>query len=267
MLSAEFRDILGICVVTTVVLGFIGWIIAMLRRAPFTPAQSALYALNYTLTRILWRVQVDGAFPIPPDQGALIVCNHRCPFDPSFIAMTTTRVVHWMVAREYCDHPAFRKLLSLCEVIPIERGAVDTGAIRKAIQLLQQGEIVGLFPEGHINTTDELLLPSRPGAALIAMKARTSVVPCYIHGSPYDGTTLGCFMMPARVRLVIGQPIELMAIDAQENDRKTQDDLMRRFLGAIAQLAGRPDFEPRLISRRRRNQRNRHVVSEEKTSS
>ena len=266
MLSAEIMDFFGICVVTTAVLGFAGWIIAMLRRSPFTPAQSVLYALNYALSRILWRVQIHGDFPIPLGQGALIVCNHRCPLDPSFIALTTPRVIHWMVAREYCEHPAFRKLLSLCEVIPVRRGAVDMAAIRKAIDLLQRGEIVGLFPEGHINTTAELLLPGRTGAALIAMKARTPVVPCYIHGAPYNGTTLGCLLMPARVRLMIGRPIELTTVDASENDRRTLDDLTRRFLGAIARLAGRSDFEPRVIGRRR-DQRNHHVLSEEEPPS
>ena len=34
-------------------------------------------------------------------------------------------------------------------------------------------------------------MPGRPGAALIALKARVPVVPCYIHDAPYDGTMLG----------------------------------------------------------------------------
>ena len=40
------------------------------------------------------------------------------------------------------------------------------------------------------------------GAALIALKARAPVIPCYIHGAPYDDTALGCLLMPAAVRLV-----------------------------------------------------------------
>ena len=144
----------------------------MLRRSPFTPAQSALYALNYVLTRVLWRTRIHGSFPIPPGQGAVVICNHRCPLDPSFMVLTTARVIHWMVAREYCEHPAFRRLLRTCEVIPVRRGAVDMAAIREAIRLVQQGELVALFPEGRINTTAQLLLPGRSGAALIALKAR-----------------------------------------------------------------------------------------------
>ena len=93
-------------------------------------------------------------------------------------------------------------------------------AIRTAIRLVQQGELVGVFPEGRINTTGQLLLPGRPGAAMIALKARAPVVPCYIHGAPYDGTTLGCLLMPASVRLEIGPPIDLSAYFDRDDRRE-----------------------------------------------
>ena len=246
ILSAETGDILAICVVTTVVMVLAGWIVSMLRRSPFSPTQSALYALNYAIARVLWRAQIDGPFPVPPGQGAVIVCNHRCPLDPSFIAMTAPRAVHWMVAKEYCEHPAFRRLLRTCEVIPVRRGGVDMAAIRTAIRLVKNGELVGVFPEGRINTTTQMLLPGRSGAAMIALKASAPVVPCYIHGAPYDETTLGCLLMPAHVRLVIGAPIELTADVDREDQHKTLKKLTRKLLKEIARLGGQPDYEPQL---------------------
>lgn len=249
MLSVEARDFLAICVVTTAGAALAGWIVTMLRRSPFTPLQSALYALNYVVARVLWRARIDGSFPIAPHQGAVIVCNHRCPLDPSFIALLSPRVIHWMVAKEYCEFPLFRRLLQTCEVIPVRRGSIDLAAVRAAIRLVQQGEVVGLFPEGRINTTGQLLLPGRPGAAMIALKARAPVVPCYIHGAPYDGTTLGCLLMPASVRLAIGSPIELSAYFDHNDRHETEDALTRRFLAEIARLAGQPDFQPQTAGR------------------
>jgi 1-acyl-sn-glycerol-3-phosphate acyltransferase len=249
MLSDETRCFLAFCVLTAIGLGIAGWIFRILQRSPFTPAQSALYALNYLLARILWRLRVEGVFPIPPGQGAVIVCNHRCPLDPSFIAMTTTRVVHWMVAKEYCETPVLRELLRTCEVIPVRRGTIDLTAVRTAIRLVEQGELVGIFPEGRINVTKDLLLPGHTGAAMIAMKARAPVVPCYIQGAPYDGTTLGCMVMPASVRLVIGQPIDVASCPEQGDQREAQTALTRRFLVEIARLAGQPDFQPKRVMR------------------
>jgi 1-acyl-sn-glycerol-3-phosphate acyltransferase len=249
MLSVATEDFLAICTVAAFALGLIGWIVSTLRHAPFTLAQSALYVVNYLLVRILWRMQVAGEIGVSHGQGAILVCNHRCPLDPAFIAATTTRVVHWMVAKEYCEYPVFRELLQTCEVIPVRRGAIDLPAVRNAIRLVQQGEIVGLFPEGRINTTSQLLLPGHFGAALIALKARVPVIPCCIHGAPYDGTTLGCLVMPAAVRLVIGRPIDLSAYEDRGDRQETLDEITGRFLREIAKFAGQPDFEPTLIKR------------------
>jgi 1-acyl-sn-glycerol-3-phosphate acyltransferase len=249
MLSAESRDIFAICVLAALGSLLAGWIMLKLRRSPFSPVQSLFYALNYAITRILWRVEIRGRFPIQPGQGAVIVCNHRCPVDPSFIALVVPRAVHWMVAKEYFEFGPLGRFLRMCGSIPVGRGGSDTAATKTAIRTVQDGELVGIFPEGRINTTSQILLPGRPGAALIALKARAAVVPCYIHGSPYDGTTLGCLLMPASVRLEIGQPIDLSPYFDRAGDREVLEELTCGFLRAIAELAGQPEFEPRLASR------------------
>ena len=109
-------------------------------------------------------------------------------------------------------------------------------AIREAIRLVRQGELVAIFPEGRINATAQLLLPGRSGAAMIALKAHAPVVPCYIHGAPYDGTTLGCLLMPASVQLVIGPPIDLSPYYDRHDRRETQAELTSRFLAEIGRL-------------------------------
>ena len=249
MLSAEASDILAVCVLTALGLSLAGWVVVMLRRSPFSPAQSVLYGLVYVLTRVLWRASVHSRFPIPPGQGAVIICNHRSSLDTTFIALAVPRVVHWLVAREYCEFFLFRRLLRLCGSISTNRGGIDTAATKAAIRTVEQGGLVGLFPEGRINTTERTLLPGHPGAAMIALKARVPVVPCYIHGSPYDGTSLGCLLMPATVRLEIGQPIDLSAYFDRASDRELFDELTLQFLKAIAELAGDNGFQPQLAGR------------------
>ena len=170
----------------------------MLRRSPFSPVQSALYALNYVLMRVLWRAQIRGRFPIPPGQGAVIVCNHRCPLDPSFIA----------------DHGAPSRPLDGGQGILRIPGLPPAPASLRGDSRQSRGRRYGrhegghssgrraaswsaCFPKDASTRPSRLLLPGRPGAAMIALKARAPVVPCYIHGAPYDGTTLGCLLMPA----------------------------------------------------------------------
>jgi 1-acyl-sn-glycerol-3-phosphate acyltransferase len=253
MLSTETADILAVCILATLAAAAAGWVVALLRRSPFSLVQSLLYAFNYTVTRVLWRVNIRGRFPIAEGKGAVIVCNHRSSLDPSFIAVTASRVVHWMVAREYCESPIFCKLLQECGAIPVNRGAYDTAATKAAIRIAEQGGLVGIFPEARINTTNERLLPGRSGAAMIAIKARVPVVPCYIEGAPYDGTAVGCLLMPASVNLTIGDPIDLSAYYDRAGDREMLDELTLQFLTAIARLAGDDDFQPKLAGRSRKD--------------
>jgi 1-acyl-sn-glycerol-3-phosphate acyltransferase len=128
-------------------------------------------------------------------------------------------------------------LLQICEVIPVRRGKIDIAALREAIRLVQNGELVGIFPEGRINESKQLLLPGRSGVAMIALDAQSPVIPCFIDGAPYDGTTLGCLFMPATVRLNIGRPIDLSAYANRAHNHKTWNELTDWFLREIAQLS------------------------------
>jgi 1-acyl-sn-glycerol-3-phosphate acyltransferase len=249
MLSPAAAQLLAICVLSLIGLGLVTWAVIRIRRSPFTRVQTALYALLYLIVRILWRAQIVGRLPVPPGQGAVVICNHRGPLDSFSIALTGGRLVHWMVAREYCVHPAFGWFLRISGVIPVSRAGIDTAATKLAIRYAEEGELVGLFPEGRINTTAELLAPGRPGAAMIALKARVPVVPCYITGSPYDGTVWGCLFMPAKIRLTVGQPLDLSEYYGRDNEREVLEHLTKRFLVEIARLAGCADFRPELAGR------------------
>jgi 1-acyl-sn-glycerol-3-phosphate acyltransferase len=225
----------------------LGW--RAMRRTRFTFGQALIMAVTYIYTRVVWRTKIVGRFPLPPNQGAVIVCNHRGPLDPTFIAITLDRMVHWMVAREYVENPALGWAFRICQSISVSRAGADTAATRAAIRYAQSGSLVGIFPEGRINVSTELLLSGRPGAAMVALRARVPVVPCYVEGSPYDGTAWGCLFMPAKVRLVLGQPIDLSPYYGQEEDREVLRMLTKRFLKEIASLAGDPEFEPQLAGR------------------
>jgi 1-acyl-sn-glycerol-3-phosphate acyltransferase len=156
-----------------------------------------------------------------------------------------------MVAREFVEGPAFGWALRTLQAIPVNRGGIDTASTRAAVRFAEGGDLVGIFPEGRINESGELMLPGRPGAALIALRARVPVVPCYLSGSPYDGTTWGFLFMAARTRLVVGKPIDLSAYyNRDEQDKDIHSQLTLRFMREIAALAGKPDYEPRLAGKR-----------------
>ena len=206
-------------------------------RCQFTIPQFLLFVADQLVTRILW-------------QGAVIVCNHRSSVDPFFSYLTTRRVVHWMVAKEYCERGVAAFLMRICQVIPVNRSGIDTASTKQAIRLASAGGLVGMFPEGRINKTDELLLPGRPGAALIALKARVPIIPCYVRGAPVADTLPGHFFRMARVELTVGPPIDTSPYYDRADEREVQEMLTLQLLAEIARLAGAIDFQPKLAGRR-----------------
>jgi 1-acyl-sn-glycerol-3-phosphate acyltransferase len=225
------------------------WLAVALHRSRLNAVQCLLWAGAYLLCKFWWRARWVNRFPLADNQGGVIVCNHRSSVDPFFIQTATGRKIHWLVAREYCEHPAFRWFLSACEVIPVNRGGIDTAATKGAIRMAASGEIVGMLPEGRINMGQEFMLPARPGAALVALKARVPLVPCYISGAPYRRYPWSPLLMPAHVEVRFGEPILLDEYDARGQEDGIEREITRRAIKAIAELAGQPAFEPQIAGR------------------
>jgi 1-acyl-sn-glycerol-3-phosphate acyltransferase len=245
-----FQTVAAACFLVLVLAALLVWAASAIRRSPYTVVQTLLWPPALVLVRMLWRAKLPRGLPLAPHEGAVLVSNHRSSIDPFFVQVIAYRDVHWMVAKEYCDHPAFGWFLRIMEVIPTNRGGIDTAATKLVIRYLKEGKVVGMFPEGRINMTDELLLPARPGAAMAALKAGVPIVPCYIEGSPYDRTPWSPFFMSARVRVRFGDPIDLSYYADRADDREVQAEIMQSVMQEIARLAGRNDFQPRLAGKR-----------------
>ena len=237
---------------TALALALVAAAIALFSRSRFSTFQTVLWFLALLLVKLRWRARWEGTLDMPEGQGAVLVCNHRSSVDPFFIQTATRRKTHWLVAREYVEHWSLAWFLKSSEVIPTSRSGVDTAATRAAIRIAADGGLVGMFPEGRINTTEELLLPVRSGAALVALKARVPLVPIYISGSPYDGRAWSPLLMTARVVVRFGRPVTLTDLFGRENEEGVLEEAMRRCMLEIAFLAGRTDFEPQCAPRRSR---------------
>ena len=203
-------------------------------------------------SRILWRAEINGPFPVADGQGAVIVCNHRNAYDPIYLHLANRRPgpVRWMVAREYIEGPLLSRVADALHIISVGRGGIDTKATKAAIRYAAEGRLIGMFPEGRINLTDKLMLPARPGAALVALRAKVPVIPCYIEGAPKAGSLLAPLFSTAKVRVIVGTPIDLTEYANGKNSRQAQAELTLRLMREIAHLAGQDDFEPQLAGRR-----------------
>lgn len=133
---------------------------------------------------------VEGTENIPKEGGVLVICNHRSIFDPVIMQYVIRRKLHYMSRRELFEYPGllgtfFRWLISFYGAFPVKRWwllrflriyGTNFCGVRLAIELLRRGEVVLIFPEGDINSTQEGLLEFQKGAAFIARCSGATVI-------------------------------------------------------------------------------------------
>ncbi|MEX0975076.1 MAG: lysophospholipid acyltransferase family protein [Bacillota bacterium] len=152
------------------------------------------------IARILFNIKVERTFNIP-DSGAVVLCaNHVSWWDPVLVANATRRPIHFMAKVELFKNPLLAALMRRIHTFPVERGKADLSAIRDSISVLKNQQALGIFPEGTRQRGLDVLGEMHPGAAMVALKTGSPVVPIAIRGRyAFRGT----------VTVVFGEPLIL----------------------------------------------------------
>jgi len=147
--------------------------------------------------------KVEGIENVPATGPLIIAANHVSNWDPVAVGAALTRTVYFMAKEEMFENQILAKFFSAIHAFPVKRGTPDRKAIRKALELLSKGQVVGMFPEGTRSKTGELRKP-QPGVAMIALKAKAQVVPVACIGT--RGLVPCGWRRPFVIR--IGKPVE-----------------------------------------------------------
>jgi len=175
--------------------------------------------------RLFYRWRVEGADRVPSKGPVILCCNHVSWLDPINLGCAVGPRVYFMAKEELFRIPVFGGLLRALGAFPVARGKADRRAIRRALELLEEGKVLGLFPEGTRSRTGRLG-KAQPGAAMIALKSGTPIVPVVVTGSYRPFGKLG---------IKVGDPIHLPGDGRhdRESARKAAGD---RIMEAIAAL-------------------------------
>lgn len=145
---------------------------------------SIVRAILGFLARLAFRVRVEGARNVPESGPAVLCANHISWWDPVLVTASTRRPVHFMAKVELFRYPVLGCILAKLHAFPVDRGKPDLSAIRDSIAVLKEGGLLGIFPEGTRQRGKMTLGEMHPGAAMVALRTRSPVVPIAIRG-PY----------------------------------------------------------------------------------
>lgn len=185
-----------------------------------------LFPFVRTLGLFLVPVRVEGRENLPRSGAYLLVSNHVNWIDPPWLEFVVDRPIRYLAKRELFAVPLVGWLLEQSGILPIERDSADRGALRRALQFLAGGEVVGIFPEGH--RSGGTLLRGRPGVGLIARRSGALVVPVACLGT--ETARIGRFWR-RDVTIRFGEPFR--AVDVAAPDEQALTDAIMRRIAAL----------------------------------
>jgi cytidylate kinase len=184
------------------------------------PLDTLVYRMTYSILRPLWRwvyrMRVVGVENFPLTGPVVIACNHRAMTDPFMLGINVGRQIHYMAKVELWKFKPLAWAMESFGTFPVSRGEADRTAIKLGFEILEQGEVLGLFPEGHCNK-GEGLAPLHSGIGLFSLREGVVTVPAILRGTNL-AFRHGIPHFP-RIDIVIGAPIEMPGPEVPRTDR------------------------------------------------
>lgn len=166
--------------------------------------------------KIFFRPTYIGTELIPTDVNFILAGNHTSYLDPLLLISSTNKTIHFL-AKDSLAKGIKGLLFRSMGIIPVNRKIHDKNALKTAEEELLNEKVIGIFPEGTINRTEEVTIPFKIGAVKMAQDTDTLLVPFTITGKYklFRKSVVIEFYSPYKVK----------------EDLTTENDRLRNFIG------------------------------------
>ncbi|MFB4164309.1 lysophospholipid acyltransferase family protein [Alteribacillus sp. JSM 102045] len=134
---------------------------------------------KFVLT-ILFNIKITGQENVLNDGPFIISSNHTSNYDPILISLIFEKEIHFLAKAELCKHRFTNCFFKKLHIIPVNRqNGIVIRPVRKTLKLLEEGKVVGIFPEGTRVTNGKKVEPKQ-GVAFFGIKSKAPIVPIAI---------------------------------------------------------------------------------------
>jgi 1-acyl-sn-glycerol-3-phosphate acyltransferase len=206
---------------------------------PETPGAPRVPGRIYRWCRAFWRfaffftmrVKSRGSRCLPARGGVILAVTHRSHLDPVVVSTLLDREVGWMARVEFYHHGVLRALMNAVGAFPVNRMRPGVAPIREAIRRLRGGLVVGIFPEGEIQTGNDRVSHGgaiKAGAVYLAALTGCPILPVVVVGS--EKLSSPWPWMPAkwgRLWVRFGEPLHIGPEARQRAGRHAASERLR----------------------------------------
>ena len=188
---------------------------------------NVLIAIMRLWFAIMFKVEIVGKENVPAEGNAIICCNHYSNYDPFAAAIYLDRLPRYIGKKELFENKILAFLLKEVRVFPLDRkAAMDMKAVKTALKILKEGEILGIFAEGTRVKEGEQV-DAKGGVALFAMKGNANVIPCAISGK---------YKFRGKIRVEYGEPLTLDEFRGQKLTAEVMTQITAVVMGKVEEM-------------------------------
>ena len=132
------------------------------------------------IAHFYFRLKKIGVENIPKTGGVVLCCNHTSLTDIWLLIVACPRQICFMAKEELFRNPLAKWLFTRMGAFPVSRGHSDRTAVRRGLEIAENGGLMGIFPEGK-RYKDLPPQKVKPGAALIAIESGAMLLPVAIY--------------------------------------------------------------------------------------
>lgn len=167
--------------------------------------------------KLFFNYEVSGLENIP-NKPYILAGNHKSIMDIPFLIVSINDDIHFMAKQELFNNKITSDILEKMGAFPVNRDKADLKAIKESLFILKNNQVLGIFPEGHRNKTDQLILPFKQGVTNLATKTNSLIVPFGINGD---------YRFRSKIKLNIGNPIDIKSIDAKDQNIYLEEEVKK----------------------------------------
>ena len=168
-----------------------------------TVARRLTVTVAKILLPLLMKRKISGVENLPAKGPVVLASNHLTNFDVFPIQLCLSRPLFFMAKAELHKNKLMDAYLRQLGAFPVQRGARDEWALNHARRVLDQNQVLAIFPEGT-RSKGRGLRPAKTGAARLALYANCPILPVTISGTE---KLFKQFPKRAQVTVKIGEPL------------------------------------------------------------
>ena len=178
-------------------------------------------------------LHIEGVNNIPINGPLIFVANHQAYVDPSLISVISPRKVNFVAKSEVFKFLPVAVLLKSYGAHPIKRNRLDLNFFRWAIKILNNGEVLCLFPEG--TRSNGILKKGLPGIVHLAVRSGVNIIPIGIEGTNKNQGISGVLFPRGKIIVKVGKAFKFEKSN-KSLPRDTTDAILAKIMNNIAEL-------------------------------